>query len=168
MQQNSLSNGKRRPQSKQKSGCGAAIPRPGVMKYGPDGPTGIPATSRATNRPSLALFRNHTARRASIRSRAARGCLRESQSTATWTVVWDGIGLTALRTDNRAKAYKVEPVTGLGPGPVFRLHPPYGPSTCSSPARSPNVTASSLATCLVFKPLKALRLEDMRFSRPLM
>ena len=80
-------------------------------------------------------------------------------STATWTVVW-----TDRLTDSeyyRAKAYKVEPVPGT-PGQWF-AYIAYDLDLFEEGSIS-NLTASIIGNVFGFKPLKALRLEDMRIS----
>jgi ribulose-bisphosphate carboxylase large chain len=80
-------------------------------------------------------------------------------STATWTVVW-----TDRLTDceyYRAKAYKVEPVPGQ-PGQWF-AYIAYDLDLFEEGSIA-NLTASIIGNVFGFKPLKALRLEDMRIS----
>src|ERR1700720_3903338 len=79
-------------------------------------------------------------------------------STATWTVVWTD-RLTACDS-YRAKAYKVEPVPGA-PGQYF-AYIAYD-LDLFEPGSIANVSASIIGNVFGFKPLKALRLEDMRF-----
>ena len=78
-------------------------------------------------------------------------------STATWTVVWTD-RLTACEA-YRAKAYKVEPVPG-SPGQYF-AYIAYD-LDLFEPGSIANLTASIIGNVFGFKPLKALRLEDMR------
>src|SRR5947209_1217087 len=78
-------------------------------------------------------------------------------STATWTVVWTD-RLTACDM-YRAKAYRVEPVPG-SPGQYF-AYIAYD-LNLFEPGSIANVTASIIGNVFGFKPLKALRLEDMR------
>src|SRR5262245_12580148 len=78
-------------------------------------------------------------------------------STATWTVVWTD-RLTACDR-YRAKAFKVEPVPG-SPGQYF-AYIAYD-LDLFEPGSIANVTASIIGNVFGFKPLKALRLEDMR------
>src|SRR5215211_3852806 len=78
-------------------------------------------------------------------------------STATWTVVW-----TDRLTDSeyyRAKAYMIEPVPGT-PGQWF-AYIAYDLDLFEEGSIS-NLTASIIGNVFGFKPLKALRLEDMR------
>src|SRR5687768_1165481 len=79
-------------------------------------------------------------------------------STATWTVVWTD-RLTACDM-YRAKAYRVEPVPGQ-PGQYF-CHVAYDLSLFEEGSIT-NVTASIIGNVFSFKPLKAARLEDMKF-----
>jgi len=79
-------------------------------------------------------------------------------STATWTVVWTD-RLTAC-DQYRAKAYKVEPVPGT-PGQYF-CYVAYDLILFEEGSIA-NVTASIIGNVFSFKPLKAARLEDMRF-----
>jgi ribulose-bisphosphate carboxylase large chain len=78
-------------------------------------------------------------------------------STATWTVVWTD-RLTASER-YRAKAYKVEPVPAT-PGQYF-AYIAYD-LDLFEPGSIANLTASIIGNVFGFKPLKALRLEDMR------
>ena len=79
-------------------------------------------------------------------------------STATWTVVWTD-RLTACDR-YRAKAYKIEPVPGA-PGQYF-AYIAYD-LDLFEPGSIANLSASIIGNVFGFKPLKALRLEDMRF-----
>jgi ribulose-bisphosphate carboxylase large chain len=78
-------------------------------------------------------------------------------STATWTVVWTD-RLTACES-YRARCYRVDPVPG-GPGQYF-AHIAYD-LDLFEPGSIANLTASIIGNVFGFKPLKALRLEDMR------
>jgi ribulose-bisphosphate carboxylase large chain len=78
-------------------------------------------------------------------------------STATWTVVWTD-RLTACDI-YRAKAYRVDPVPG-NPGQYFS-YIAYD-ITLFEEGSIANLTASIIGNVFGFKPLKALRLEDMR------
>src|ERR1700719_4061093 len=78
-------------------------------------------------------------------------------STATWTVVW-----TDRLTDYshyQAKAYRLDPVPGT-PGQYFS-YIAYD-SDLFEEGSIANLTASIIGNVFGFKPLKALRLEDMR------
>lgn len=79
-------------------------------------------------------------------------------STATWTVVWTD-RLTAC-DKYRAKAYRVDPVPNQ-PGSYF-AYIAYD-LDLFEPGSIANLTASIIGNVFGFKPLKALRLEDMRF-----
>ena len=79
-------------------------------------------------------------------------------STATWTVVWTD-RLTACEA-YRAKAYKVEPVPNQ-PGQYF-CYVAYDLELFEEGSIA-NLTASIIGNVFSFKPLKACRLEDMRF-----
>jgi ribulose-bisphosphate carboxylase large chain len=78
-------------------------------------------------------------------------------STATWTVVWTD-RLTACE-NYRAKAYRVDPVPGV-PGQYFS-YIAYDIALFEEGSIA-NLTASIIGNVFGFKPLKALRLEDMR------
>ncbi len=78
-------------------------------------------------------------------------------STATWTVVWTD-RLTACES-YRAKAYCVDPVPG-SPGQYFS-YIAYDLDLFEEGSIA-NLTASIIGNVFGFKPLKALRLEDMR------
>ncbi len=79
-------------------------------------------------------------------------------STATWTVVWTD-RLTAS-DKYRAKAYRVEPVPNSAD--QFFCYIAYDISLFEEGSIT-NVTASIIGNVFGFKPLKAARLEDMRF-----
>jgi ribulose-bisphosphate carboxylase large chain len=78
-------------------------------------------------------------------------------STATWTVVWTD-RLTAAEK-YRAKCYRVDPVPN-SPGSYF-AYIAYD-LDLFEPGSVANLTASIIGNVFGFKPLKALRLEDMR------
>ncbi|MEO1328876.1 MAG: form I ribulose bisphosphate carboxylase large subunit [Pseudomonadota bacterium] len=78
-------------------------------------------------------------------------------STATWTVVWTD-RLTACEK-YRAKAYRVDPVPNA-PGQYF-AYIAYD-LDLFEPGSIANLTASIIGNVFGFKPLKGLRLEDMR------
>jgi len=78
-------------------------------------------------------------------------------STATWTVVWTD-RLTACER-YRAKAYRVDPVPGAI-GEYF-AYIAYDLDLFEGGSIA-NLTASIIGNVFGFKPLKALRLEDMR------
>ncbi|MEM5388224.1 form I ribulose bisphosphate carboxylase large subunit [Paraburkholderia phymatum] len=84
-------------------------------------------------------------------------------STATWTVVWTD-RLTACEK-YRAKAYLVDPVPNTGPGtPTEQQYFAYIAYELDlfEEGSIANLTASVIGNVFGFKPLKALRLEDMR------
>ena len=83
-------------------------------------------------------------------------------STATWTVVWTD-RLTAC-DKYRAKAYRVDPVPGIA-GQYFG-YIAYDLDLFEDGSIA-NLTASIIGNVFGFKPLKALRLEDMRFPSPM-
>jgi ribulose-bisphosphate carboxylase large chain len=84
-------------------------------------------------------------------------------STATWTVVWTD-RLTASER-YRAKAYRVEPVPGRED--QFFAWIAYDLELFERGSIA-NLTASIIGNVFGFKPVKALRLEDMRIPPALM
>jgi ribulose-bisphosphate carboxylase large chain len=84
-------------------------------------------------------------------------------STATWTVVWTD-RLTACDL-YRAKAYRVDPVPNTGAGSrtdqQYFAYIAYELDLFEESSIA-NLTASVIGNVFGFKPLKALRLEDMR------
>lgn len=78
-------------------------------------------------------------------------------STATWTVVWTD-RLTAA-DKYRAKAYRVDPVPNSSE--EYFAYIAYD-LDLFEPGSIANLTASIIGNVFGFKPLKALRLEDMR------
>jgi ribulose-bisphosphate carboxylase large chain len=127
--------------------------RAGVMKYAQMGYWQPDYEPKDTD--VLALFRI-TPQDGVDPDEAAAAVAGES-STATWTVVWTD-RLTACDM-YRAKAYKVEPVPG-SPGQFF-AYIAYD-LDLFEPGSIANLTASIIGNVFGFKPLKALRLEDMR------
>jgi ribulose-bisphosphate carboxylase large chain len=83
-------------------------------------------------------------------------------STATWTVVWTD-RLTACEK-YRAKCYRIEPVPG-NPGQWF-AYIAYD-IDLFEPGSVVNIMASIIGNVFGFKPLKALRLEDLRIPTAL-
>jgi ribulose-bisphosphate carboxylase large chain len=79
-------------------------------------------------------------------------------STATWTVVWTD-RLTACDS-YRGRAYRVEKVPGSAD--QYFAYVAYD-LALFEPGSIANLTASIIGNVFGFKPLKALRLEDMRF-----
>jgi ribulose-bisphosphate carboxylase large chain len=128
--------------------------RAGVLKYAQMGYWDSGYKPKETD--VLALFRI-TPQEGVDPNEAAAAVAGES-STATWTVVWTD-RLTACDR-YRAKAYKVEPVPG-SPGQYF-AYIAYD-LDLFEPGSVANLTASVIGNVFGFKPLKALRLEDMRF-----
>src|SRR5579875_2443555 len=103
----------------------------------------------------LALFR--ITPQAGADPEAAAAAVAGESSTATWTVVWTD-RLTAC--DNyRAKCYRIDPVPGQ-PGQYF-AYIAYD-LDLFEPVSVVNLAASIIGNVFGFKPLKALRLEDMR------
>jgi ribulose-bisphosphate carboxylase large chain len=133
---------------------GAARYKPGVLKYAQMGywnPDYSPAPTDV-----LALFR--ITPQDGVEPEEAAAAVAGESSTATWTVVWTD-RLTACDR-YRAKAYRVDPVPG-SPGQYF-AYIAYD-LDLFEPGSVANLTASIIGNVFGFKPLKALRLEDMRF-----
>jgi len=103
----------------------------------------------------LALFR--ITPQEGVDAQEAAAAVAGESSTATWTVVWTD-RLTAADT-YRAKAYRVDPVPGT-PGQYFAFIA-YELDLFEEGSIA-NLTASIIGNVFGFKPLKALRLEDMR------
>ncbi len=125
----------------------------GVMKYAQMGywqPDYQPAPTDV-----LALFR--ITPQEGVDPEEAAAAVAGESSTATWTVVWTD-RLTACDR-YRAKAYRVEPVPAA-PGQYF-AYIAYD-LDLFEPGSIANLTASIIGNVFGFKPLKALRLEDMR------
>ena len=128
--------------------------RAGVLKYAQMGYWAPDYEPRATD--VLALFR--ITPQDGVDPEEAAAAVAGESSTATWTVVWTD-RLTAADT-YRAKAYKVEPVPN-SPDQFF-AYIAYD-LDLFEPGSIANLTASIIGNVFGFKPLKALRLEDMRF-----
>jgi ribulose-bisphosphate carboxylase large chain len=126
----------------------------GVLKYAQMGYWDGDYTPKDTD--ILALFRI-TPQEGVDPVEAAAAVAGES-STATWTVVWTD-RLTAC-DQYRGKAYRVDPVPGT-PGQYF-VYIAYD-LILFEPGSIANLTASIIGNVFSFKPLKAARLEDMRF-----
>jgi len=154
MQHNSLSNGSNSNGAAVEAKSGAARYKAGVMKYAQMGYWDSGYVPKDTD--ILALFRI-TPQEGVDPIEAAAAVAGES-STATWTVVWTD-RLTACER-YRAKAYKVDPVPG-SPDQYF-AYIAYD-LNLFEPGSIANVTASIIGNVFGFKPLRALRLEDMRF-----
>src|SRR5690349_17539423 len=110
----------------------------------------------------IALFR--ITPQAGVDADEAAAAVAGESSTATWTVVWTD-RLTACEL-YRAKAYRVDPVPNTGPGTKteqqYFAYIAYD-LDLFEPGSIANLTASIIGNVFGFKPLKALRLEDMRF-----
>ena len=127
--------------------------RAGVLKYAQMGywqPDYVPADTDL-----LALFRI-TPQEGVDPIEAAAAVAGES-STATWTVVWTD-RLTASEA-YRAKAYRIEPVPGSTD--QWFAYVAYD-LDLFEPGSIANLTSSIIGNVFGFKPLAALRLEDMR------
>ncbi|HEX6297808.1 MAG TPA: form I ribulose bisphosphate carboxylase large subunit [Burkholderiales bacterium] len=125
----------------------------GVLKYAQMGywqPDYQPAETDV-----LALFR--ITPQEGVDPEEAAAAVAGESSTATWTVVWTD-RMTACER-YRAKAYRVEPVPAA-PGQYF-AYIAYD-LDLFEPGSIANLTASIIGNVFGFKPLKALRLEDMR------
>jgi ribulose-bisphosphate carboxylase large chain len=127
--------------------------RAGVMKYAQMGYWDADYVPKDTD--VIALFR--ITPQEGVDPQEAAAAVAGESSTATWTVVWTD-RLTA--SDRyRAKAYKVEQVPAT-PGQYF-AYIAYD-LELFEPGSIANLTASIIGNVFGFKPLKALRLEDMR------
>jgi ribulose-bisphosphate carboxylase large chain len=104
----------------------------------------------------LALFR--VTPQEGVDPQEAAAAVAGESSTATWTVVWTD-RLTACDA-YRGKAYRVDPVPG-NPGQYF-CWIAYDLELFEEGSIA-NLTASIIGNVFSFKPLKAARLEDMRF-----
>ncbi|MGH8177946.1 MAG: form I ribulose bisphosphate carboxylase large subunit [Steroidobacter sp.] len=135
---------------------GAAAERyqPGVRKYAEMGYWDGDYLPKDTD--VLALFR--ITPQPGVDAVEAAAAVAGESSTATWTVVWTD-RLTACDR-YRAKAYKVEPAPGA-PGQYF-AYIAYD-LDLFEPGSIANLSASIIGNVFGFKPLQALRLEDMRF-----
>jgi ribulose-bisphosphate carboxylase large chain len=133
---------------------GADRYRAGVLKYAEMGYWDSDYRPKDTD--ILAVFR--ITPQEGVDPMEAAAAVAGESSTATWTVVWTD-RLTACDR-YRAKAYKIEPV----PGAVgqFFAYIAYD-LDLFEPGSIANLTASIIGNVFGFKPLKALRLEDMRF-----
>ncbi|MFZ1909190.1 MAG: form I ribulose bisphosphate carboxylase large subunit [Burkholderiales bacterium] len=127
--------------------------RAGVMKYAQMGYWDAGYVPSDTD--VIALFR--ITPQEGVDPEEAAAAVAGESSTATWTVVWTD-RLTACDR-YRAKAYRVDPVPGT-PGQYF-AYIAYD-LALFEPGSIANLTASIIGNVFGFKPLKALRLEDMR------
>ena len=137
-----------------KSVTGAARYKAGVLKYAQMGYWDGDYEPKESD--VLALFR--ITPQDGVDPIEAAAAVAGESSTATWTVVWTD-RLTACDR-YRAKAYKVEAVPGTV-GQYF-AYIAYD-LDLFEPGSLANLTASIIGNVFGFKPLKALRLEDMRF-----
>src|SRR5688572_19400746 len=133
---------------------GADRYRAGVLKYADMGYWDGDYQPKDTD--VLALFR--ITPQDGVEPMEAAAAVAGESSTATWTVVWTD-RLTACDR-YRAKAYRIEPVPGA-PGQYF-AYIAYD-LDLFEPGSIANLSASIIGNVFGFKPLKALRLEDMRF-----
>jgi ribulose-bisphosphate carboxylase large chain len=133
---------------------GAARYKAGVLKYAQMGYWDSDYVPKDTD--ILAMFR--ITPQDGVEATEAAAAVAGESSTATWTVVWTD-RLTACDR-YRAKAYRVDPVPG-SPGQYF-AYIAYD-IDLFEPGSIANVSASIIGNVFGFKPLKALRLEDMRF-----
>ncbi len=130
----------------------------GVMKYAQMGYWDADYEPKDTD--ILAVFR--VTPQEGVDAIEAAAAVAGESSTATWTVVWtDRLTSSELY---RAKAYKVEPVPG-NPEQFF-AYIAYD-LELFEPGSIANMTASIIGNVFGFKPLKALRLEDMRIPSAL-
>ncbi|KND56595.1 Ribulose bisphosphate carboxylase large chain [Candidatus Paraburkholderia kirkii] len=128
----------------------------GVMKYREMGYWQPDYTPKDTD--IIALFR--ITPQAGVEPEEAAAAVAGESSTATWTVVWTD-RLTACDM-YRAKAYRVEPVpNSRADEPQYFAYIAYELDLFEEGSVA-NLTASIIDNVFGFKPLKALRLEDMR------
>jgi ribulose-bisphosphate carboxylase large chain len=128
----------------------------GVMKYREMGYWQPDYTPKDTD--IIALFR--ITPQPGVEPEEAAAAVAGESSTATWTVVWTD-RLTACDM-YRAKAYRVDPVPASNAGePQYFAYIAYELDLFEEGSVA-NLTASIIGNVFGFKPLKALRLEDMR------
>jgi len=134
---------------------GAAKDRwdPGVQKYADMGYYNPDYEPKQTD--VLAVFR--VSPQDGVDPIEAAAAVAGESSTATWTVVWTD-RLTA-NTHYQAKCYRVDEVSGR-PGEYF-AYVAYDIDLFEEGSIA-NLTSSIIGNVFGFKPLKALRLEDMR------
>ncbi|MDO9710544.1 form I ribulose bisphosphate carboxylase large subunit [Paracraurococcus lichenis] len=125
----------------------------GVMKYKEMGYFDLDYEPKPTD--VLACFR--VTPQDGVDPEEAAAAVAGESSTATWTVVWTD-RLTAA-DKYRAKCYRIDPVPGA-PGSWF-AYIAYD-LDLFEPGSIVNLSASIIGNVFGFKPLKALRLEDMR------
>src|SRR6201987_5460009 len=153
MQQPSPGNGSNGNGAAAKVKTGAARYKAGVLKYAQMGYWDSDYRPKDTD--ILALFR--ITPQEGVEPEEAAAAVAGESSTATWTVVWTD-RLTACDR-YRAKAYQVDPVPG-SPGQYF-AYIAYD-LDLFEPGSIANLSASIIGNVFGFKPLKALRLQDMR------
>ena len=133
--------------------------RAGVLKYKQMGYWQPDYAPRETD--VIALFR--ITPQPGVDPDEAAAAVAGESSTATWTVVWTD-RLTAA-DKYRAKAFRIDPVPNTGPGTATEqqwfAYIAYD-LDLFEPGSITNLTASIIGNVFGFKPLKALRLEDMR------
>jgi len=125
----------------------------GVLKYKEMGYFDLDYVPKDTD--ILAVFR--ITPQDGVEPAEAAAAVAGESSTATWTVVWTD-RLTACEK-YRAKCYRIEPVPG-SENQVF-AYIAYD-LDLFEPGSIVNLSASIIGNVFGFKPLKALRLEDMR------
>jgi ribulose-bisphosphate carboxylase large chain len=134
--------------------------RAGVIPYREMGYWDPSYTPRETD--VLAVFR--VTPQEGVDPEEAAAAVAGESSTATWTVVWTD-RLTACEA-YRARAYRVEAVPGTGPGTTtprqWFAFVAYDLDLFEEGSIT-NVAASIIGNVFGFKPVKALRLEDLRF-----
>ena len=133
---------------------GKARYAPGVLKYAQMGYWVPDYEPKPTD--VLALFR--ITPQDGVDPIEAAAAVAGESSTATWTVVWTD-RLTAC-DKYRAKAYRVDPVPNIE-GQYF-CYVAYDLDLFEEGSIA-NLTASIIGNVFSFKPLKAARLEDMKF-----
>lgn len=128
----------------------------GVLKYREMGYWQPDYTPKDTD--IIALFR--ITPQPGVEPEEAAAAVAGESSTATWTVVWTD-RLTACDM-YRAKAFRVEPVPNASESePQYFAFIAYDLDLFEEGSVA-NLTASIIGNVFGFKPLKALRLEDMR------
>src|SRR5580658_10051404 len=132
---------------------GAARYKAGVLKYAQMGYWDSDYVPKDTD--LLAMFR--ITPQDGVEATEAAAAVAGESSTATWTVVWTD-RLTACDR-YRAKAYRVERVPGSAE--QYFAYIAYD-LDLFEPGSIANLTASLIGNVFGFKPVKALRLEDMR------
>ena len=142
----------KRPRSDGNQGRQEALHRRGA-EVPPDGLLGADYVPKDTD--TVCLFR--ITPQDGVDPIEAAAAVAGESSTATWTVVWTD-RLTACDS-YRAKAYQVEPVPGI-PGQFFAWVA-YDIILFEEGSIA-NMTASLIGNVFSFKPLKAVRLEDIR------